>query len=202
MEFPIELALQPAQTLVVSADITQNLRRKFTLRVKTLGFFLKVDALQVHRLDALDHFHIGFTRNPAKRLSGAAVGEDDPGIVPGDAGNQTNGVGQIGDFGRNSEGRVHLDRHGQFASGAVEDDAALGREIKAALRLVGGAAGEVAVAEDLEVDQAETDGDEPQAKKRREGVEPEFRAVRSGARHHLVPSSRFSVLSEKLASAD
>ncbi len=142
-------------------------------------------------------FHVGFAGYPAEGLAGAAVGEDDAGIVLGDAGNQADRVGEIGDFRGHGEGRVHLDRHGEFASGPVEDDAALRREIEAALRLVVGTLPELAVAEDLEVDQAEADGNEPQAEKSGEGVEPEFRVVRRRGSPSL--SSQFPVLSSRKA---
>ena len=49
LQLLIELALQAAQALIVGADIAEHLRRQFTLGIKTLGLFLKVDALQIQR---------------------------------------------------------------------------------------------------------------------------------------------------------
>ena len=55
-------------------------------------------------------------------------------------------------------------------AGAVVDDAALGGEFEAALLLMLGAALEVAVAEDLQVDEPDADDDEPETEaSRREG---------------------------------
>ena len=47
LQLLVELPLQSAQPLIVGANVAQNLRREFALRIKTLGFFLEVDALQI-----------------------------------------------------------------------------------------------------------------------------------------------------------
>src|SRR5260370_4303899 len=135
-----ELPLQPAQSLIVSANVAQNLRRQFTFWIEALGLFLEVDPLQVQRADTFNHFRISLTRHPAEGLVGAAVSEDDAGIVFRDARNQADGVGKIGSFRGHHEGRVHLNGHGQLTPSPIVDDAALRGEIEAALLLVLGAA--------------------------------------------------------------
>jgi len=132
--------------------------------------------LQIQSADALDHLGIGFARHPAE-LVGAAVGERDAGVVFRDAGNQADGIGEIGSFGGDDKGRVHLNRHRQFPPRTIIDNATLGREVEAALLLVLGAALKVAIAENLEVDQPQADGQQPQTQESRQGEEPEFRAV-------------------------
>ena len=191
LELLVELPLQAAQSLIVGAHVPQNLRRQFTLWIKTLRFFLEVDALQIQRADALNHFGIGLSRHPAKGLVGAAVGEHDAGIVFRDARNQADGIGKVGSFRGHHEGRVHLDGHRQLTSSAIVDNAAFRRKIKAALLLVLRAALEIAVAENLEIDQPQTDRQQPQAKQSRQGVEPESCAVRRGARRHFQSSETF-----------
>src|ERR1700722_9379436 len=75
-ELLVELTLESAQPLVVGTDIAQDLGRQFTLRIKALGLFLKVDALEIERSDAINDFSISLARHPAK-LVGAAVSEHD-----------------------------------------------------------------------------------------------------------------------------
>ena len=73
--------------------------------------------------------------------------------------------GEVGRFRGHDESRVDLDRHRQFAAGAVVDDAAFRGEIKTALLLMLGAALEIAVTEDLQIDEAHADDQKPEAKK-------------------------------------
>ncbi len=53
------------------------------------------------------------------------------------------------------------------------------------------AAFEIAVAENLEIDQPQTDRQQPEAKQSRQGVEPDSCAVRRGARRHFQSSETF-----------
>ena len=69
----VELAFEAAQALIVSADVAENLRGQFTLRIEALGLFLKVDALQIQRTDTLNHFGIGLACHPAEGLARWAV---------------------------------------------------------------------------------------------------------------------------------
>src|SRR5208283_4798726 len=191
----VELPLQAAQTLIVGANITQDLRRQFALGIKALGFFLKVDALQIQRTDALNHFRIGLACHPAESLVSTAVRQHNSRIVLSNACNQADGISEIGSFRRHDERRVHLDRHRQFTPRAIVDDAALRRKIEAPLLLVLGAALEIAVAENLKINQPQTDRQQPEAQESRQDVEPESCAVRRGTCRHF--SSQFSVLSSQ-----
>ncbi len=164
LQLLVELPLQAAQALIVGANVPQNLRRQFTFWIKALGLFLEVDALQVQCADAIDLFGVSLSCHPAEGLVGAAVREYDAGIVFGDARNQADGIGEIGSFRGHHEGRVHLDGHRQLTAGAIVDDAAFRRKIEAALLLVLGAALEIAVAENLQIDEPQTDRQQPQAK--------------------------------------
>ena len=87
LQLLIELPLQAAQSLIVGANVPQNLRSQFTFRIKPLRFFLVVDALQIQRTDALNDFGVGLSRHPAEGLVSAAIGEHDTGIVFRDARN-------------------------------------------------------------------------------------------------------------------
>src|SRR5216684_2098569 len=66
LQLLVELPLQAAQSLIVGANVPQNLRRQLTFWIKTLRFFLVVDALQIKLTDALDHFGVGPSRHPAE----------------------------------------------------------------------------------------------------------------------------------------
>src|SRR5208282_3368504 len=104
-------------------------------------------------------------------------------------------ISEIGSFRRHDERRVHLDRHRQFTPRAIVDDAALRRKIEAPLLLVLGAALEIDVAENLKINQPQTDRQQPEAQESRQDVEPESCAVRRGTCRHF--SSQFSVLSSQ-----
>src|SRR6202521_4271292 len=198
LQLLVELPLQAAQPLIVGANVPQNLRRQFTFRIKSLRFFLVVDALQIQRPDALNHFGIRLPCHPTEGLVGATIGEHGAGIVFRDARNQADRIGKVGSFRGHHEGRVHLDGHCQLTSSAIVDNAALRRKIKAALLLVLRAAFEIAIAKDLEIDQPQTDRQQPQAKQSRQGVEPESCAVRRGARRHFPSSETFGGPEETL----
>ena len=137
-----------------------------------------------------------FARHPAESFMGFTVGEHHARIVFSDAGDQADGVGQVGRFCGHDEGGVHLDGHGQLVAGAIVDDAAARREFEAALLLVLGAALEVAVTENLKIDEAQADDNEPQAEESGEKVEPEARVIGRGvAADTSVP--QFSVRSSQ-----
>src|ERR1019366_379247 len=89
------------------------------------------------------------------------------------------------------EGRVHLDGHRQLTASAIVDDPAFRRKVEAALLLVLGAALEIAVAENWQRGEQQTDRRQPQAKQSRQGVEPESCVVRRGTRRHFQSSETF-----------
>ena len=190
LQLTVELALQAAESLIVCANVAENLRRQLALGIKTFGFFLKVNALQIQRADAVNHFRIRFPRNPTKSLVGLAVSEDDAGIVIGDTGNQADSIGQVRCFRGYNEGRIDLNGHRQLAAGAIVDDSAFWREIEAALLLALGAVFKVSITKDLEIDQTQADGQQPETKQSRQGVEPESCGVRCGGFRHCRSSRR------------
>jgi len=106
-----------------------------------------------------------------------AIGENHARIVFRDAGNQADSIGEIGGFGRYDEGRVHVDGHRQLVASTIVDNAAARREVEAALLLVLRAALEIAVAEYLEINQANADDHHPQAEQSRQGVNTDSCAV-------------------------
>ena len=56
--------------------------------IKPFGFFLVVNALQVEVTNAAYGLGVALPRDPAERLSAAAIGEDYARIFSGDAGDQ------------------------------------------------------------------------------------------------------------------
>ena len=103
LQLLIELPLQSAQSLIVGAHIAKNLCRQFTLGIKPLRFFLKVNALQVQRPNTLDGFGVGLSRHPTKCLVPAAVGEHNPWILFRYARDQAYGISEVGSFRRHHE---------------------------------------------------------------------------------------------------
>jgi len=95
-----------------------------------------------------------------------------------DARDQADRVWKIGRLRGHHEGRVDLNRHRQFAAGAVVDDATLGGEIKTALLLMLGSALEIAVTKNLQIDEAKADGQEPKTQKSGKSIKPEPCAAR------------------------
>src|SRR5208337_145768 len=75
-QFVVEFVLDAALAGILHADGSDNLRRQIARGIKTLRLFLKVDPLQVERLDALDGLVISLARHPAKSFVITAVGED------------------------------------------------------------------------------------------------------------------------------
>ena len=93
------MALEAAQALILSADVANDLRGEFALRVEALGLFLKMDTLKIESTDAGGGFGVGFSRDPTECFVSLAVREEDPRIVVRDAGDQADHVGQVGRFG-------------------------------------------------------------------------------------------------------
>jgi len=78
----------------------------------------------------------------------------------------------IGNFGRNGEDRVYIDRHGQLISVAVIDVSANGRDFNAALLLARCALGKIAVVNYLKPDQPGTNSKEPKTKEGSQAIQP------------------------------
>ncbi len=93
--------------------------------------------------------------------------------------------GQVRNFRGHREYGIHRDRHGQLAAGAVVDDSALGCDFRGALLLVLRSLLEIAVAENLQIDQAQADGAGPEHQDCRQQVESFVRAVAGCARHQV-----------------
>ena len=121
------LALDPAQAFVVHAHVAEDLRCQFAFGIKALGFLLEIDAAQIQGPDAVRGFRVRLARDPAEGTGSFAFGQQFARIGLGDARDQGDGSGQVGNFGRHREHGIHRDRHRQFAAGTVVDDAALGR---------------------------------------------------------------------------
>ncbi len=156
--------------------------------IKALRLFLEVNALQLQGIDAFDGLVIGLARHPAEGLVRAAVRQHDVVVITRDARDERNRGGKIFDFGGHGERGIHQHRHGQLVARAVVDDAALGGQRDGTLLLVSGLLDELAVAEDLQEDQAAADDDAPEKKHGAEQVEPGvFAGMRMGRRH--VPTS-------------
>ncbi len=74
MQIAIEAALHAAQTVVISADISQDLRAQLAIRIKTLELFLEIDALEVKRLHPRDHRRVKLASDPRKIAGGVEPG--------------------------------------------------------------------------------------------------------------------------------
>ena len=95
--------------------------------------------------------------------------------------------GKIGHFRGHGEHRIHRDRHRQLASGAIVDDAAFRGNFGGALLLVLRPGFKIAVAENLQVNQAQADRAGPEQQDPRQKVESFVRVVAGCARHRLAP---------------
>src|SRR5258708_3696511 len=147
---------------ILHSHSANNLGREIARGIKALWFFLEVDTLQVQRFDAINSFVIRLARHPAERFVIPAVGQHDIAIFPGNAGDQRYRGRQILYFRRYCECRIHKDRHCEFFSSPVVNDAALGRKWNLALLLVFRLLNESAVMEDLQINQAAADGHAPE----------------------------------------
>ena len=103
-QFVIEGVFDATLPGVFHPDRSHHLRRQIACGIKALRLFLKMDALQSQRLDALDGFVIRLARHPAKRLVVAAVGQHHIVIVAGNPRNQGNGRRQVLHFRGHGEG--------------------------------------------------------------------------------------------------
>ena len=179
----VERVLDAALAGVLHADGAHYLSCKIASRIEALRLFLKMDTLQVQRLDAFDGFIVGFARNPAKSFVVAAIGEDYVVVLAGDAGNQGNRRGQVFYFGGDGECRIHEHGHCQLMTGTVVYDAAFGGERNLALLLMLGLLGKGAVTENLQINQAHTDRDTPKQKHGAQKVKPGVLAGIGVGRH-------------------
>src|ERR1700722_213954 len=66
MQIAVVLALDSAQTVVIGADIAQNLGGELAVGVVAFEFFLEVDTLEIEGLHARDHRRIKLARDPGK----------------------------------------------------------------------------------------------------------------------------------------
>ena len=154
-------ALDAAQAAIVGAHIAEHLCRQFALGIKAFRFFLEMDSLQIQSTNALDGLGIGFACDPAKRFVSAAISQDEARVFTRNACDQRDRIGKVGHLAGHGKGRIHHDGHGQFVALAVEDNAALGGHVDRTLLLVVGALLEIAVAEDLQIDQTQADHAQP-----------------------------------------
>src|SRR5437588_9363089 len=180
----VVFTLDATEAFVVHPDVAQHLGGEFALGVETLRLFLEVDALEIKPLDTLRNFRIGLACDPAKRARSLALGQDFARIFFRYASDEGNRLCQVRNFCGNGESRVYIDGHREFAARPVVDDAALGRNFNGALLLVLGALFELAVLEDLQVDQAQADGKKPQQQNSAQEVEPELRTAAGRTRRH------------------
>ena len=95
--------------------------------------------------------------------------------------------GEVRNFGGDGENGIHRDRHRQFASGAVVDDSSLGGNFLGALLLVLRPGFIIAVAEDLEINQAQADRAGPEHQDCSQQVKPFVRGVAGCARPPFSP---------------
>ncbi len=174
------------RTTFSPAYVPQHLRGQFTLGIEAFGFFLEIDATQIHGPDAVRGFSVRLARDPAEGARRFAFGQQLARVGLGNARHQGDGSGKIGHFRRYGEHRIHRNRHRQFASGAVVDDSPLRGNFGSALLLVLGSLLEVAVTEDLQIDQAQANGSGPEHKHCAQQVKPFVRVVAGCARRHRL----------------
>ena len=160
-QFIVEFVLDATLTGVFHANGSHDLRRQITRRIKSLRLFLKMDSLQVERLDALDGLVISLARHPAKSFVIAAVRKHYVMIFASDPRNERNRSGKVFHFGRHGESRINQHRHRQLMSGSVVDHAPLGGKWNLSLLLVLRLLHKAAVAKNLQVDQPPADRHTP-----------------------------------------
>ncbi len=103
-------------------------------------------------------------------MRGFHARQDFAGIHAQDAPQQSRRASLVGDLRRYREDGVHHHRHGQLAAVAVVDDAPPRRNLDGALLLALRPLREVAVAEHLQVDQAQPDRARPQNKDQAQSI--------------------------------
>jgi hypothetical protein len=177
----------PMKLVIVHADVAQNLGRQISFRVETFRLFLEMNAAQVQRAYAVSDLGVSFSRNPAESPCSFALGKQFPRVNLGNARDQRYCSRKIGYFGGHREHRIHRNRHRQFASGTVINNSALCRHIGGPLLLVLRPGEEVAITEDLQVDQPDADRPSPEQQDRSEQVESFVCAVSGCTRHRLAP---------------
>ncbi len=114
-----------------------------------------------HGADAVRGFGIGFARDPAESTSRLAFGQQFPRIGFDNASDQRYGSRQIGDVGGHGEHGIHGNGHRQLTTGTVINDSSLGCDFRGALLLALSSLFEVAIAEDLQIDEAQADSAGP-----------------------------------------
>ena len=146
---------------ILHANGTEHLRGQIARRIKTLGLFLKVNPLQLKRVDALNSFVIGLARDPAESFMRAAIGKYDVVIIARDARDERNCRGKIFNFSRHRKRRIDQDRHGQLMASTVINHSALGGQRNRPLLLMSCLLYEFAIAENLQINQASANSHAP-----------------------------------------
>ena len=175
--------LDTGQADVVHADIAEHVRRQIRVRVGALALLDETDARQVERRHArrlirphlpADVGEVPALANPLDHrlaILGVAVGQR--------AAQRRGRRLGVAELARHRVDRVGVHAVGEDVPVAIEDVAALGGRLDGARMLALGARLQLAVAEDLQIDQARLDGDRPEQEKAEAPGRPGASALRA-----------------------
>ncbi len=175
VERAIEFAFEAAETVIVDADIPQDLRGDLVVGIKALELILEINALHIEGLEFWWQSP-GVTRRAiqAKLLPSSrrcAIWSSRVSLSSGSVwtiGGQHAGCGfLVVDLRRNGIDGVDLHGHGEFVHVAVVENAAAGRNLKGALLLLLGALNVFVVADDLQPEEARGNGTRPRRERSR-----------------------------------
>ena len=159
-------ALDTSQADVVHADVAEHVRRQIRVRVGALALFDESDARQFQRRHArrlirphlpADVGEVLALANPLDHrlaILGVAVGKR--------AAQRRRRRLDVAELGRHGVDRVGVHAVGQDVPVAIEDVATLGRRLDGARLLTLGARRQLAVADDLQIEEARLDRDRPE----------------------------------------
>ena len=182
VQLRVEFFFQTPESVVVYADVAEHLRGDLVVRIEALKLLLEVDALHVEGADAGGRIGADTAGDPGEVVSGGEAGGDlrlgglrvfRIGVDQGGKGARGGGV--VVDLGGVGVDGVDLNGHCQLAQVAVVEHAAARRDLEGALLLLLGAVDELAVADDLQPEEAGGDGAGP--KEKEEADEPEARPL-------------------------
>ena len=167
----VKLAFQPAQALVVSADIAEHMRRQLALGIKALRLLAKVNAAEIQLANAFRGVGVDLALDESEVAIRLQPGND---LLRIHVENFAEEYGRgllIMNFAGDSEHRININRHRQRITVAIVDVAAARLYRDGAILLALRAQHEVAVLDDLQPHQPETDGEYPEKKQSSEDVE-------------------------------
>ena len=154
--------LEPAQAVIVGADVAEHLGCGVAQRVVALRLLEEVDAGELEIAHRARLRRIELAREPDELAVAGELARELRAVAAEDPGERRRGALGVLDLARHREGRLHLDRDRELAPARVVDRAARRVELDHPLLLALGAPGELVVAQHLEVVEPRADRHDPE----------------------------------------